>query len=174
MPDHEFKTKSELLSEIDRTWNELENLLDRLTEAQLTGPKDAAAWTVKDHLTHIVAWERTVIFFLQGKPRYEGLDVDKALWESGDYDGMNAAVQKKYRDLALPDALELLHRTHKQITALLQPLSDADLHGAFRPWRAGEEGEGEGPALIELLEGNTNGHYEEHLPWIQAILDKTP
>jgi hypothetical protein len=141
-----------------------------LSEAQMTGPKDAAGWTVKDHLAHIAAWERTVIFFRQGKPRYEGLGVDKSLWDGGDFDAMNAAVQHKYRDLALPDVLDLLRTTHRQLLAVLQPLSDADLQKPFRRWRSDEKGEGEGPSLMGLVEGNANGHYAEHLPWIKAIV----
>jgi hypothetical protein len=41
--------------------------------------KDGQGLTVKDHLIHLIFWERSVVFFLQGLPRHTGPGVEKTL-----------------------------------------------------------------------------------------------
>ena len=88
-------TKAELLRDTAESWQELNSLLDQLTEAQATGPQDAEGWTAKDHVIHMTAWERSVVFFLQGKPRHEGLGVEEQLYRTGDDDAINDAVYEQ-------------------------------------------------------------------------------
>jgi hypothetical protein len=170
MSEHKAPTKVEFLVETERSWQELNALLASLTAAQMTTLKDGAGWTVKDHLMHIVCWERSVIFHMQGKQRYKGLGVDRALFASDDFDGVNAVIQEKNKDIALADALEQMRSTHRQMLDLIAPLSDADLQKPFRRWRAGESGEGTGPSLMSLIENNAGGHFAEHLPWIKTLV----
>ena len=165
-------TKAEFLAETERSWKQLNALLDRLTEAEMTGLQDAAGWTVKDHIMHMVAWERTVIFHMQGKQRHDALGISETLFRSADFDGMNAVVQQNNKDVLLPDALEQLRSTHRQMIELIEPLSDSDLLKPFRRWRPGESGDGEGPALMGLIDGNAGGHFAEHLEWIEALVKR--
>ena len=90
-------TRAELLSEIDGTWTKLNTALDGLTQEQMTEIRDPEGWAVKDHLTHMAAWERSVVVFLQGRPRHEGLGVDEQLYETGGDDKINAAIQEKQK-----------------------------------------------------------------------------
>ena len=92
MTKRPVNTKAELLATIESTWASLDAALDRLTDRQKTRLKDAQGWTVKDHLIHLPAWERSVVFFLQGQPRHAGLGVDEALYENGSADDVNAAI----------------------------------------------------------------------------------
>ena len=172
MSDTKVKTKAELLADIQRAWTELWKTLDRLTEAQLTTLKDEAGWTVKDHLAHLVYWERSVISRLQGKSAAEGLGIDPALASSGDYDQQNAVIQQQHQHEPLQQVLADLRSTHTQTMSMLSKLTDADLQKPFRRWRPDESGEGEGPLMIEMIEGNMNGHFDEHVPWILALVAK--
>ena len=77
-----IKTKAQLLAEMERDWKALQRALGKLTDAQMTRRLDAAGWNVKDHLVHLMAWERSVVFLLQGKPRHEGLAVSEEVYQN--------------------------------------------------------------------------------------------
>jgi hypothetical protein len=68
-------TKEFLLEEIDKAWKDLNRFLDNLSSDQMTAITDSQGWNVKDHLSHIAAWERSINFFLQGKERFDGLGI---------------------------------------------------------------------------------------------------
>lgn len=174
MSERRVPTKAELLADIERTWTALNAALDRLTEAQLTIPRDAQGWTAKDHIIHLTHWERSMVFFLQGKPRHDGLGVDEALYLKGTDDEINAAIHDQHKNLSLAEALAQFHDTHGQLLKLLQPLTDDDLQKPYRHYLPDEPGAGDGPSAIDLIDGNTANHFREHLAWIEALADKAP
>ena len=167
MPEH---TKAELLSEIESSWSKLNAALDRLSEAQLTNPTDAEGWSVKDHLTHMAAWERSMVFMLQGKPRHEGLGVDEALYLNGDDDEINAAIQKKFNDMSPAEALAELRNVHNQLMNLLDGLSDEDLQKPYSHYLPNEPGERDNNPVLHKIHSNTANHFNEHLGWIQSLI----
>lgn len=162
-------TKAELMERIDSTWTALQGALIQLSEAQLTMARDAAGWAIKDHVMHMAAWERSVVFLLQGLPRHAGLDVDEAVYLNASEDAINAAVFERYHDLMPDDALEQLRVVHAQLLALLRPLSDADLRHPSRDFMQDEAAEGDGPPVINIVYSNTAEHFAEHLDWIQTL-----
>lgn len=162
-------TKTELLERIDETWTALQATLEQLDEAQLSQQKDAEGWAIKDHIVHLAAWERSVVFLLQSRPRYAGLGVDEALYLSGNEDAINAAVYERFADLPAGEALAQLGDVHGQMMTLLQPLSDADLSRSYREYLPDEAAENDGPPVMGTIYGNTAYHFAEHLEWIQAL-----
>jgi hypothetical protein len=171
MTEKIITTKTELLAEIEEKWTDLKAVLDHLTETQLVELRDAQGWTVKDHVIHMTRWERSVVYFLQGKPRFQGLDVDEALYLHGTEDAINDAIFQKAHDLPLGNTFHQFRETHQQLLTLLKPLTDSDLHRHYRAFLPDEPGQGEGPEAIEVILGNTSGHYAEHQGWI-AVLAK--
>jgi hypothetical protein len=157
MPNQVPTAKAKLLADIDRTWADLNAQLGRLTDEQMTALQDHAGWTVKDHIVHIARWEQSVVFHLQGKPRWAGLGVDEALLASHNDDAENAVIQRQNRDLPLADALEQMRSTHQQMMALLRPLKDSKLDAP----------------LQRMIAGNTSEHFAEHMPWIEALVNPT-
>ena len=172
MAEPRVKTKAALLSDIERAWAALDTALGRLTEAQLTTPADAQGWTAKDHIIHMTAWERSVVFFLQDQPRHAGLGVDEALYRRGNADEINAVIYWQRHKLPLADALAQFRDVHQQLLALLQPLTDADLLKPYRHYLPAEPGEGDGPLAVNVIYWNTADHFSEHLAWIEALVDK--
>ncbi len=166
---HSITTQSELLSAIDAGWTSLTDALSHLSEAQLTVPTDAEGWTGKDHLVHLAAWERSMFYLLAGKPRYAGLGVDEALYLSGDFDAINAAIQSQQRDISLADALAELRRVHTELRTVLDGLTDADLQRTYSHYLPDEPGDDDGSPIIDRLVGNTSEHYAEHLPWMLEL-----
>lgn len=174
MTVRQVTTKAELLAEIEHTWASLNATLDRLTEAQMTALKDAQGWSVKDHLVHLAAWERSVVFFLQGKPRHAGLGIAEALFLKGSDDEVNAAVFQQSRDLPLVEALAQFRDVHQQLLRLLAPLTDTDLQKLYRHYLPDEPGGGDGRPAINVINGNSANHFAEHQAWIEALVGKTP
>ena len=99
MTERRVTTKAELLADIEQAWIAINTTLDHLNDERLTNPQDAKGWTVKDHIIHLTAWERSVVFFLQGQPRHLGLGVDEATYLSGKYDEINAVNYKKTKEI---------------------------------------------------------------------------
>ncbi len=174
MTDRRITTKAELLEDIERTWAALNAALDRLTETQMTTIRDAQGWTVKDHLIHLAHWERSVVFFLQGKPRHAGLDVDEALYLNSNDDEINAVIFQGRKDDPFGEALAQFRDIHQQLLKLLQPLTDADLQQPYRHYLPNEPGEGDGPPAINVIYGNSAHHFAEHLAWIEALVSPMP
>lgn len=170
MNERRVVTKTELLSEIEQSWTRLNTALNRLTESQLAAIQDAQGWTVKDHVIHLTRWERSVVFFLQGLPRHQGLDVEESVYLKGLDDAINAVIYQQTRDVSGNEALAEFRTTHQQLVQLLQPLTDNDLHKHYRDYLPQEPGDGEGPPAINVIYGNTAHHFDEHLEWIETLV----
>jgi len=169
MTEQRVTTKAELLVDIEHAWTTLNATLDRLTETQMTIPHDAEGWTVKDHLIHLTFWERSVVVFLQGQPRHQGLGVEEALYLKGNDDEINAAIHQQHKDLPLSETLAQFRSTHQKLLKLLEPLTDVDLQKPYRHYLPEEPGEGDGPPALKVIYANSAHHFAEHLPWITAL-----
>ncbi len=163
-------TKAELVTEIEAAWTKLHTALDRLAEAQMTEIRDAQGWTVKDHLVHMAAWERSVVVFLHGKPRHAGLQVDEQLYLSGDEDAINAVIQQQRQDVSLAEALADLRAVHRQLLSAIEPLSEDDLYKANSDFQPDTSGERDERPVIGIIYGNTAHHFSEHQQWIASLV----
>jgi hypothetical protein len=103
----------------------------------MTAQQDAQGWTVKDHVSHLAAWERSARFLLQNKPRHQALGVDEALFRAGDEDKINTAIQEQQRDTPVADVLDRFRQEHGQLMVLLETLSDDDLQKTYGDYYAG-------------------------------------
>jgi len=164
--------KSQLLAEIQQTWDALNAGLQRLSEVQMTSRYDAQGWTVKDHLVHLARWEQSVVFMLQGKPRHAGLGVEEALYLTEDFDKINAVIYQQAQDVRLPEAFAQLRDVHKQMLEMLQPMTDADLQLPYRHFLPDEPGDGDGPSAYDMIYFNTAGHFSDHLGWMETLVNK--
>ena len=167
--EHRY-TKADLLHEIDTAWTPLNAALDGLTETQMTDVRDAAGWAVKDHLVHIAAWERSVVVFLQGKPRYVGLGIDAHLYQTGDEDAINAAIQRQRQDVLAAEAMAELRAIHAELLHLLASLSDDDLYRASSTYQPAPAGEPDARPIIGMIYSNTANHFREHHGWIARLV----
>lgn len=171
MPEPEKKIQRKLLADIEREWNALQDYLSRLTHTQICDIRDPSGWSIKDHLTHQAYWERSALFFLEGKPRHAGLGVPESLYLDGSFDQINAFIQEKHKDTPLAEAEGFLKEIHRQMLEKLAKLSDADLKKPYRRYLPDEPGVGEGPPALNVIYSNTAEHYAEHLAWIKDLLE---
>ncbi|MBI5295676.1 MAG: ClbS/DfsB family four-helix bundle protein [Chloroflexi bacterium] len=162
-------TQSEFLLEIDQAWQALLSYLAGLSEAQMTALRDNSGWTVKDHLTHIVAWEQSILFHFQGKPRHQAVGLDEAFFASRDFDAQNEAIRSQREHLSLDEVLAQLRQTHAELMAFVRPLTDADLARPYRDYPP-ETPASDRRSVMDLVRGDTSEHFTEHLAWIKALV----
>ncbi len=163
-------TKADLLHEIDDAWSTLTAALDGLTDAQMTDVRDAAGWAVTDHLVHIAAWERSVVVFLQGQPRHVGLGIEEHLYQTGDEDAINAAIQRQRQHVSGAEARAELWAVHTDLVRLLAPLSNDDLYRASSMYQPAAPGERDERPIIGMIYSNTANHFREHQAWITRLV----
>lgn len=171
MTDPPITTKTELLEAINYHWQAINQAIDALSEAQMSTIHDAQGWTVKDHIAHMAAWERSALFFLQGKPRHAGLGVEEALYLAEDEDRINAAIYQRQQATPLIEVLADFREVHRQLLAALEPITDSELMLPYRHFLPNEPGEGDGPPAINVVYGNSASHYQEHLAWMRALVE---
>lgn len=161
---------ADVLARINDAYATLQATLDGWSAAQMTGPTDAAGWTVKDHIAHLAAWERSMVFLFDGRPRHEGLGVSAALYHRDEIDAINAAIRDRNAGLSLDEARALLDSVHRELLARLDTRTYNDLLKPYSHYLPAEPGDDDGSPILDRVMGNTANHYAEHLPWMAAIV----
>jgi hypothetical protein len=161
------ESKAEFQQQLADAWSQLEQTLDSLSEDQMTERQDDVGWTVKDHLAHLIPWERGMIALLRHEPRYAAMGVDVAQHE--DEDQLNEILREPYRRASLAEVRESLRKTHEELAALVESLGPDDLFKTYSYYQPDEPGDDRGDPVLRWVVGNSSGHYLEHLPWIQRL-----
>jgi hypothetical protein len=170
MTDAIVTRKSDLLAHIERDWTAINKLFATLTESQLTDIRNPDGWSIKDHIAHLTAWENSVVYFFQHKPRHEGLGISEEVYLNDDIDETNDVIFRLHKDESLQEVRECFNAVHAQLMTLLEPLTDEDLAKPYAYYLPDEPGEDEGPPAMRVVYGNTTYHYREHQAWIEEML----
>ena len=160
--------RDELLKRSEEQFAAYEQYLSHLSQAQLTDLTDAAGWSVKDHLYHLALAEGSLLALLDRKPIHEYMGIDRETYKAGD-DAVNAVVQARTHDMPLADVLETLRQNHQQVMERIRATPEAELQRPFNDYQPDEDPR-DGTVLLSLVY-NTFHHYEEHAPWIAAIVE---
>jgi hypothetical protein len=170
MAHRPITTKAQLNEDINRSWTELNHMLDHLSEDQLTNLHDPQGWSVKDHISHMAAWERSAVYFLEGKPRHEGVGVPEDLYMNASEDDINASVRDQKKHLSLDQARAELNDIHNQLLNLLAPMSDTDLHLSYNHFLPDEPGNNDSRPAYDVIYSNSANHFAEHAAWIKSLV----
>jgi len=110
------------------------------------------------------------VAILTHQPRHEALGVDQATYAAG-FEAVNAAIHAHNRNRMLPDVLAGLTIGHRSLLDVLGRQSEDDLfrktYARYLP--AGADDPDTFPMAAWVI-GNTYGHYDEHVPWILALV----
>ncbi|HWQ15290.1 MAG TPA: maleylpyruvate isomerase N-terminal domain-containing protein [Roseiflexaceae bacterium] len=150
--------------------------LDRMSEEQITGPTDAAGWTMRDHLTHLAAWADGITALLTGQDRWAAMGATPTLMSDAatsearlDFDVINEQIAARYRGLSAAQARALVVAAHQRLAAAVDGLRDEQLAWPYRRFAAPVVGDGSRP-IADYIAGDTYEHYAEHLGWMQSIV----
>jgi hypothetical protein len=89
--------KVELVKQIEESRAELEAVVSRSSETQLTHMTDNG-WAGKDHLAHLAAWEAGIAALLQKQVRHEAMNVDaETFWHESE-EAVNEMIYERNRN----------------------------------------------------------------------------
>ena len=158
------KSTSELLAMIEKEWDELMRVVDRLTPEQMLRP-DSGGWSPKDNLAHLTEWMAyTRASDLHKVPAHEVLRIPAEKLKQLDEDGENAVLFERNRHRTTADVLGGLKSAYADVVETLRATPFPDL---MKPLRES------GPSnrlLIESVLGNTSEHFLEHRKVIEKAL----
>lgn len=156
--------KSQLLSEMNSKYTELEQMLTPLSNTQLTTAGVNGEWSIKDILAHLAAWQHVLLDRLQAaiqhtRPRlsFQGLSDE-------DIDRLNTQFYEENKSRSLSEVQVDFQNTYRQIADAVQAMNEEDLFDAQRfAWLGGT-------ALWRFVAGDTYEHYIEHMEPISEWL----
>ena len=165
-------TKAEMLRRIEEGYKSFNQLISTWTDEQLTKP-GPEGWSVKDHLAHLAAWEAGIVALLRKENLWEAMGVDKdVLSKIEDEDEQNALIHDHDQHLSLAEVRAAFEDAHQQLVSTINKLTDADLVKSYRHFQPDEPGDDDGQPIWPRIVGHSYGHYEDHTPWIKAIVDR--
>lgn len=167
MNDQAEVSVPEFLGRLDQGWADLQAFIASLTPELLTHPTDAGGWTVKDHLIHLAMWEDGMNAVMAHENRRERMGVDEATWEQGDFDAINAVIQRAHHADPLESVLDTLNRVNTEFRGRVAAMNTADLLAPYSDYQADSDSS---DPIVWRLVGNSFGHFEEHIPWMKAIV----
>lgn len=162
--------KAEFLDAYHRAWNELDTLISTRSNAEMTGLVDAVGWNVRDHLAHLIDWERGMIGLLRQDRQQLATGVSLEAWESGDYDRQNEELRQKTLNDDPQDVIDRLKETNATLLAMVDALPEAMLLTPVRDYCLDRASNPEEWSVLMVLHGDAGKHFAEHLPWISDIL----
>lgn len=160
-------TKQELLKEIERSHQDLVRVLASMTDEEKVAPILQDGWSVKDSLAHLVAWEKMTIDWLTRSLRgehvkrfVEGFQYDTEQQRLSVMEALNQHLFEQNKERALEEVMRDFRSTHRAISEFVTQMEERDIFDPNRfAWR-------EGSPALEMIAGNTYGHYAEHQGWI--------
>jgi hypothetical protein len=152
--------KGELLAAIRVERADLEKALAGLSREQMLRTTSAGAWSVKDTLAHIVAWEQWMIGWTGQLLRGETLHDPTPVATEDEVDRLNAESYERNRDRTLDDVQADFRRSYADALRLAESLPEERLQEQHPDtWPHGP--------LWQGVAANTCWHYREHLDSIR-------
>jgi hypothetical protein len=150
------KSHDELMADIEREWNLLLAVVDRLSPEQMTTP-DEGGWSPKDNLAHLGEWMNVLMgYHIDKRPAHEVLGVSPEVTEGWDMEVINPVLFERNLERSTAEVLTDLRGVYNELVTKLGALSFEDL---MKPRHADDPEKR--PLLLWVL-GDTTEHFEEH------------
>lgn len=152
-------TRDQVLEAIDREYERLLTLVDRLEGEAETRPVTEGGWTAKDVLAHCVLWVRALAFGL-------GAEVDLPDWAKRDRpptDEQNRRYVEQYRDVPMDRVRKDLDAAVRTVVDRIRTKSDDELNVSGIPWAPDDP-------LWQSVSNETFGHWPEHSEDLERAL----
>jgi len=152
--------RKELMDKILSSREQLDEALGQISNERMALIILHGEWSVKDLIGHLGFWESRIASL------FPLLKAGKTPEPFKDIDLLNSQAIDEMRTLSLADVRRLEKSAYQKILALIKEASDPELFNSDHfAWT-------EGRCFEEIISDNTWGHYEEHLPELQAWLKR--
>lgn len=165
---NEYESIPELVIAIERAWRPYEEYIRALAPGQLDGPTDEVGWIVKDHITHVAAWEGGIRSLLQGEPRHEGMGISEDDLALEDEDEINERIRQAHADMTAEDVVEESVLRHEGFIMELEALPSEAVYRKRSEFT--HQDDPDGMFFGEWVWNNSGAHFREHLKYIRRIL----
>jgi hypothetical protein len=160
--------REDVLANIREARAELEASFAGLSEKQLTGPMTDGGRTIKDHLSHITAWQRRALAVIDGKHPCEGFGIDRETFDTlPDVHAINEILYRRNRNRSLDDVIEDFRSTHQTVERTVEAMSQDDLQRELTGPVAQRF-----PRVIDLVNFNIARHDRVHIKDIRALAEQ--
>ncbi len=156
--------KEEIFEELDATRERLLLALEPLPDEALNEPGVMDNWSTADILAHLIAWESELVTALQRIK--QGKKPARILAALNDVDDYNKLRFEENKGREIDRIFVDLRGLRIQLEKWLTEFSNRDLNDTDRfDWS-------EGHALWMLVETNSFGHEQQHIPDIERFSEK--
>ena len=154
----------EIFEELDATRERLLLALEPLPDDAFYEPGVMDDWSTADILTHLIAWESELVTALQRIK--QGKKPARILAALNDVDGYNKLRFEENKGREIDRIFSDFRGLRVQLEEWLGEFNNRDLNDTDRfDWS-------EGHALWMLVEGNSFGHEQQHIPDIERFSAK--
>jgi hypothetical protein len=158
------QTKEKLLAQIQREWNALLSVVERLSPEQMVTP-DAGGWSPKDNLAHLSEWMRALMgYHMDRRPRHKVLRVPEEVTKDWDFDVINPVLFERNRDRSIQDVLGELKRVYAELVKKLEAIPFEDL------MKPRHDDDPEKRPLLAWVLSDTSEHFAEHRATLEKAL----
>lgn len=156
------KSKEQLLEEIRTRHRRSEEKIASLPRGVLLVPKTVGAWSVKDTIAHVTAWEKMLLSWYE-----DGITGKQVRLPDYSIKGMLGMINRKIfgENLArdTDDVMADFTATYQKIVSTIESIPEEDIFAPGRyTWTRGKR-------LLDFIWSNTAGHYREHLAAIERM-----
>jgi hypothetical protein len=159
--------KDAVIQRLKETYRRWEELVAELVEGQLTARPLPGGWTVKDHLTHLWAWQQRTVARVEAAQK--GGEPDFPHWpahlnpQTEDVDELNDWIYQSNRDRSWESVYQDWRRNFRRLIEISETLPAEDLMtvGRFPWWKD--------YALAYVLTASCD-HHKEHDEMLQDWL----
>ena len=157
--------KSELMSVIQREWNLLMEVVDKIEQAGKMTTPDAGGWSPKDNLAHLAEWMNSLMgYHMDRLPSEEVMGLTSEQTKDWDMEVINPVLFERNKDRSTEDVLTWLRSVYADLMAKLDAMSFEEL---LVPRHADDP---EKRPLLLWVIGDTSDHFAEHRETIEKIL----
>lgn len=135
--------------------------LDRFAPSALD-VRRAGSWSPKDHVAHLVAWERMIVATAGDRSAHQFAGLAAESYSGRDLNEINDLLFERSKETPWDDVMHDFDAAYSETTALLETMSDATLSARWE--------EGSPHSVAHRIAGDTFQHYLEHRRWLNEAL----
>lgn len=120
-------TREELMKETYAEREKLEALLKTIPPDVFSSKKVVGEWTVKDVLSHLIAWEQMVILWVKSGYESKTIPVPAEGFKWSDLPALNDTIYREHKNEPAGEVLAKFDQSYHQILDLLNSIPEQDL-----------------------------------------------